>query len=76
MEVKFTTPKDIVIVPELKKTLESITITEIVDNAERKTVTARTNEVGQIILWSGPTYDTIGQWTDTDVQNRVNELYI
>jgi hypothetical protein len=28
-----------------------------------------------ITLWEGSAYDAIGQWTDTDVTNRLNELY-
>ena len=76
MEVKFTTPKNIVIVPELKKTFESITINEIVDSVERKTVIARTNEIGQIVLWKDSAYNAIGQWTDDDVVKRINELFV
>ena len=28
-----------------------------------------------IILWQGVDYDTIGQWTDTDVINRIKTIY-
>jgi hypothetical protein len=28
-----------------------------------------------IDLWSGDEYDTVGQWTDTDVINRIKYLY-
>lgn len=75
MEVTFKTPKDIIVVSERKKTISKITITEITDSADRKTVTATTSEVGRIVLWKGDAYDAIGQWTDTDVTNRIKELY-
>lgn len=74
MKITFETPKEIVIVQELKRTFEEITIEEVVDNPSRKEVKAFTRELGQLILWQNEEYDAIGQWTDTDVLARVNEL--
>jgi hypothetical protein len=74
MKITFKTPKEIVIVKELKRTFEEVTIEEVTDNAERKVVRAFTKELGQLVLWEGEAYDAIGQWTDTDVQARVLEL--
>jgi hypothetical protein len=74
MKITFETPKEIVIVPELKRTFEEITIEEVVDNPSRKEVKAFTRELGILILWSQEEYDAIGQWTDTDVEARVSEL--
>jgi len=74
MKITFETPKEIVIVKELKRTFEEVTIEEVVDNPERKVVRAFTRELGQLVLWEGEAYDAIGQWTDTDVQARVLEL--
>jgi len=74
MKITFETPKEIVIVKELKKTFEEVTIEEVTDNAERKVVRAFTRELGQLVLWEGEAYDAIGQWTDADVQARVLEL--
>lgn len=75
MIITFTKPKDIVVVKEMKKTISEITINEITDNAEIKMVRAFTKEVGVIVLWEKESYDAIGQWTDTDVTNRIKELY-
>ena len=75
MKIIFDSPKEIVIVQELKRTIEEITIEEIVDNNSRKEVKAYTGEVGSIVLWTGDAYDAIGEWTDLDVVNRVKELY-
>ena len=74
MKITFETPKEIVIVKELKRTFEEVTIEEVVDNPERKVVRAFTRELGQLVLWEGEAYDAIGQWTDADVQARVLEL--
>jgi hypothetical protein len=75
MKIIFETPKEIVIVKELKRTITELIIDEVIDNSSRKEVKAYTKEVGILVLWSGEAYDAIGQWTDTDVINRVNELY-
>jgi len=75
MTITFTTPKELVLVKEQKRTISKITINEVVDNSERKIVLAYTLELGVITLWEGDAYDAIGQWTDTDVINKINELY-
>ena len=75
MKIQFETPKEITIVKEKKQTLDGITIREIMDNPEMKTVVVFTNEVGVITLWKGAEYDTIGQWTDADVANKIKLLF-
>jgi len=75
MKIEFTHPTDVVVVTEKKITIEKLTINELVDLPTRKMVVAKTSEVGTIILWKDNDYDAIGQWTDTDVLNRVRELY-
>lgn len=75
MKITFKSPKEIVVVKEIKKTIPEININEIIDNAERKTVRAFTKELGVITLWEGAAYDAIGQWTDASVLKRINEIY-
>jgi len=75
MEIIFSTPKEIVFVEQQKKTIDKVSILQITDLPNRKIVRAHTRELGVIILWENAEYDTIGQWTDTDVINRINELY-
>lgn len=75
MKITFETPKEIVIVQELKRTIEEITIEEVVDSNSRKEVKAYTQELGILVLWTGDAYDAIGEWTDADVVARVKELY-
>ena len=76
MKITFETPKEIVIVQELKRTFEEITIEEVVDNPSRKEVKAFARELGQLILWQNEEYDAIGQWTDADAIARINELLV
>ena len=76
MEIVFNAPKEVVIVPKQSKTIEKITILSIQDFPARKLVQASTGEIGNIILWKDAAYDAIGQWTDVDVINRINELYV
>ena len=75
MEIQLSNPKDVVIVKEQKKTIEKATVLEIVDLPSRKQVIAKTQELGSVMLWKDAEYDTVGQWTDTDVVNKLNELY-
>ena len=75
MEIIINPAKEIVIVQERKRSIEKITILEITDNPVFKSVIAKTKENGIITLWRDSDYDTIGQWTDTDVENRIREIY-
>lgn len=61
-------------VKEIK--VSEIKIRKIIDESKLKRVTAYTDKLGVIVLWEGDAYDNIGQWTDTDVQNRIIEMYI
>lgn len=76
MEITFDPPKDLVVVKQQVKNIDKITIASMYDFPERKIVQANTREIGVIVLWEGAEYDAIGQWTDTDVINRINELYV
>lgn len=74
MKITFETSVEVVVVKELKRTVDEITVLEVVDSPERKTVRAFTQELGVFNLWEGAAYDAIGQWTDTDVINKITEL--
>ena len=75
MTITFEKPKEVVVVKELKLTINELTIEEVVDNSERKEVRAYSKELGIITLWEGAAYDAIGQWTDADVVARIKEIY-
>jgi len=63
-------------VPATNFTAKEIVIDYITDSSLDKTVTAFTKGgPRKILLWSGASYDAIGQWTDQDVINRVKEIY-
>lgn len=75
MEIQLLQPKDIVVIKEVKTTIDKITVMELLDNPDKKQVIAKTKELGVVVLWKNADYDAIGQWTDTDVVNKINELY-
>jgi hypothetical protein len=74
MKITFVTPKEVVVVKEVKRTLTELTVEEITDNSSRKEVKAFTLELGMLTLWTGAQYDAIGQWTDADAQARILEI--
>jgi len=74
MTITLNAPKEVTVVQEVKKTVSAITVFEITDSQESKVVRANTLELGSLVLWQDATYDSIGQWTDTDVHNRILEI--
>ena len=74
MKIIFDTPKEIVLVKEIKKEVSEVTIREMRDLPEQKRVEAITDLLGIVVLWQGEEYDAIGQWTDTDVINKLKSL--
>lgn len=76
MEITLQTPQTIVIKPEETKTLEKLTVMRMVDLPNEKKVRVFIKELREpITLWEGDEYDAIGQWTDSDVQTKLTELY-
>ena len=76
MEITLQTPQTIVIKPEKTKTLEKLTVMRMVDLPNEKKVRVFVKELREpITLWEGDEYDAIGQWTDSDVQTKLTELY-
>jgi len=74
MKIEFDTPKEIVLVREIKKEVSEVTIREMRDLPEQKRVEAITDLLGIVVLWQGEEYDAIGQWTDQDVINKIKSL--
>jgi len=75
MEIIITNPIELVVVKEVKQSVNKITIISIVDIPSMKSVKATTLELGAIDLWDKDEYDNIGQWTDQDVITRIKSLY-
>jgi hypothetical protein len=68
-------PEDIQESPSYVFNLGDISVDHYIDSPSYKTVTAYTKQVGAIVLWEGDAYDAIGQWTDSDVEARLLELF-
>lgn len=76
MKINLNNPKKVVLQEEKSKEVSSLTVTRIVDLPKRKLVRAFVEEIeGPVTLWEGAAYDAIGQWTDTDVIDRLTVLY-
>lgn len=72
--ITFDEPRIVKEIPAVKQTVSKIVIREMVDNPVMRRVTVRTN-IGDIILWDKEAYDRIGDWTNRNIQERINELY-
>jgi hypothetical protein len=70
-------PSEVVLkeVPASQLKATEIKIKQILDDSANKKVIAFTDKLGKVVLWEGAAYDAIGQWTDTDVEARILELY-
>lgn len=52
-----------------------VTLQYTIDNPSLKFVKAVLKNRAPVILWEGSEYDAIGQWTDTDIKNRLKQLF-
>lgn len=76
MILNLQTPITKVIQPQITKTITTLTINHINDYPELKCVKCFIKELNSpITLWEGDEYDEIGQWTDTDVFAKLNQIY-
>lgn len=54
----------------------TITINSIVDNyLDKKVIAYCERPFGVVVLWEGLEYDIIGQWTDSDVYDKIYQIY-
>jgi len=76
MQINLQNPKKVVLQEEKSKTVTTLTVSRIVDLPKKKMVRAFVEELDEpVVLWEGDAYDAIGQWSDTNVQARLTELY-
>lgn len=76
MNITLANPKKIVTQEEKSTTITKLTVNRVVDLPKQKIVRCFCEELDEpVVLWQGAAYDSIGQWSDVDVTNRLNELY-
>lgn len=76
MQINLQNPKKVVLQEEKSKTVTTLTVARIVDLPKKKVVRAFIEELDEpVVLWEGAAYDAAGQWTDSDVEARLAELY-
>jgi hypothetical protein len=75
--------KEIILQPEIKYIVVDFTKPVVTDDPNNKVVIAKFNLIADnntqydyppLIVWSESDYDTAGQWTDTDLHNRIEFL--
>ncbi len=68
--------KEIIFQNEIKT--NEFNLVRVVDETINRQVYCILNYNGidkYVLLWEGTEYDAIGQWTDVDVINRLNEIF-
>jgi hypothetical protein len=76
MKITLSNPKKVVLQEEKSKTVETLTVNRVVDLPKKKIVRVFVDELDEpVVIWEGAAYDAAGQWTDSDVQARLTELY-
>ena len=73
--MKITLRREKIIESGKVKVIQELNITRLIDMVDHKKVIALTKELITITLWEGEAYDSIGQWTDKDVSDRIKSLY-
>ena len=73
-----TLPTEVTVkeVPAIKIKTSTLEVISIQDVPNKKKIIANTKELGLVTLWESETYDRIGQWTDSDVETRLIELFL
>jgi hypothetical protein len=76
MKITLSNPKKVVLQEEKSKTVTTLTVNRVVDLPKKKIVRVFVDELDEpVVIWEGADYDAAGQWTDSDVQARLTELY-
>jgi hypothetical protein len=76
MIISLTQSQTITIQEARTAEIDTLTINRMVDLPVQKVVKVFIAELPTpVTLWEGDAYDAIGQWTDQDVIDRLNELY-
>ena len=75
MKATLSGQKTIITQPAITKTISEINVIYMIDNPIEKTLTVATKELGRVIVFEGQEYDDAGQWTDSDVINKLLTMY-
>lgn len=75
MEVILQGKKDIVFRAEETIDTDKVTINQVTDNYTSVIALVSIGEkTKEIIVWEGTEYEALGQWTDTDLTNKLKQL--
>ncbi len=73
-----TLPTEVVVreIPAVQIKTSTLEVLSVEDLSNQRKIVANTKELGPITLWENNTYDRIGQWTDSDIETRLIELFL
>lgn len=73
--INLNSPTKIVKQSEVSVSITGVTVERMIDYPDIKTVSVFIEGFNHPIdIWTGVDYDNIGQWSDTDVSNRIIAL--
>lgn len=71
------TTQKIILQEEVSVTTDTVSIDSVIDDGQSVTANVSfgiSNSNKQLMLWNGTDYTNIGEWTTTDVNNRITQL--
>jgi hypothetical protein len=73
-----TLPTEVVVkeIPALQIKTSSLEVLSVQDIPSMKKIVAKTKQLGDVVLWESDSYEKVGQWTDSDVETRLIELFL
>lgn len=77
MEIQLGKSVKIILQKEENKTISSVILSHVEDDFTKVTAYFKydgLNRITPLVLWEGLDYETIGQWTDADVEIRIKQL--
>ena len=71
-------PTEVVVkeIPALQIKTSSLEVLSVQDIPSMKKIVAKTKQLGDVVLWESDSYEKVGQWTDSDVETRLIELFL
>lgn len=73
-----TLPTEVIVkeIPAIQIRTSSLEVLYVQDIPSMKKIVAKTKELGDVVLWESDSYERVGQWTDSDVETRLIELFL
>ena len=75
-KVTFPKPIDVVTVPQQRAEITTMTVSRYYEDGDAKILRGYVKELKQMVtIWAGADFTAAGQWTDADVEARLQAMY-